>query len=146
MVFAPMLIGFVCRQSSDGSSDGAGEMMGESNIASPPPQTVATSGGAALDPPVQDRLVVAPQNFAGGPSGSPSEHVSFLLPVTGGAPEYLRVLMLFLTLCFGRSPQVLFLLLLPFPAAFCPRGQAAGGGTPDAGGETAAASRYSSAL
>jgi hypothetical protein len=77
MMFAPVLIGFVCRQSSDGSSDGAGEMMGESNIASPPPQTVATSGDAAPVPPVQERLVVAPQNFAGGPAGSPSEHVSF---------------------------------------------------------------------
>ena len=77
MMFGPVLIGFVCRQSSDGSSDGAGEMMGESNIASPPPQTVATSGGAAPDPPVQERLMVAPQNFAGGPAGSPSEHVSF---------------------------------------------------------------------
>jgi len=49
-------------------------MMGESNIASPPPQTVATSGGAAPVPLVQERLVVAPQNFAGGPAGSPSEH------------------------------------------------------------------------
>ena len=77
MMFAPVLIGFVCRQSSDGSSDGAGEMMGDSNIASPPPQMVATSGDAAPVPPVQERLVVAPQNFAGGPAGSPSEHVSF---------------------------------------------------------------------
>jgi hypothetical protein len=62
-------------------------MMGESNIASPPPQTVATSGGAAPVPLVQERLVVAPQNFAGGPAGSPSEHVSFSASCHGGSPR-----------------------------------------------------------
>ena len=68
----------LCSHSSnDSSSDGAREMMGESNIASPPPQTVATSGDVAPVPPVQESLVVASQNFAGGPAGSPSEHVSF---------------------------------------------------------------------
>lgn len=87
MMFTPVLIGFVCRQSSDGSSDGAREMMGESNIASPPPQTVATLGGAAPDPPVQERLMVAPQNFAGGPSGSPLEHVSLSASCHGGSPR-----------------------------------------------------------
>ena len=62
-------------------------MMGESKIASPPPQTVATSGGAAPDPPLQEVQVVAPQNFAGGPLESPSEHVSFSASCHWGSPR-----------------------------------------------------------
>src|SRR3954468_11226356 len=110
MVFAPVLIGFVCRQSSDGSSDGAHEMMGESNIASPPPQTVATSGDVAPVPPVQERLVVAPQNFVGGTAGSPLEHVSFFCLILRGEPPSVFVCQCLLMLLFvGRSPQVLLL-------------------------------------
>ena len=92
--------------------------MGESKIASPPPQMVATSGGAAPDPSLQEVQVVAPQNFAGGPLESPSEHVSFSASCHGGAPECLRVRILLLLLCVGRSPQVLFLLLFLFPQPF----------------------------
>ena len=62
-------------------------MMGESKVASPPPQMVATSEGAMPVPSPQEVQVVAPQNFAGEPSESPSEHVSTFSSYHGGSPR-----------------------------------------------------------
>src|SRR4051812_11844003 len=103
-------------------------MMGGSKIAFPPPQTVATSKGAAPDPYPQEVQVVAPQKAASGPSESPSDHVSssaschegsprasvkefyclFFLRVSGGAPERFHVCSLLPLFLLGIAPESFF--------------------------------------
>jgi hypothetical protein len=157
----------VCRHSShDSSSDGAREMMGESKVASPPPQMVATSEGAAPVPSPQEAQVVAPQKAASGPSESPSEHVSTSVSCHGGSPrasEKFSCLVLSSSLrgeppsvfvcefCFcsfvlGAAPKSFSLLVVLLPAAFCAGCQATGAGAPGAGGQPPTASRYLYAL
>src|SRR4051812_28083630 len=82
-------------------------MMGESKVTYPPPQTVATSKGAAPNPSPQEVQVVAPQNFASGPSESPSDHVSSSISCHGGSPRATKkeFLLRVLLLSLGGSPR-----------------------------------------